>query len=73
MITRRQRFVPGFEVLIGNLRANSATSALAALWFVPQMSHSDLQKGHSKAHDAHYALVNFLGIFATVEDKGSLG
>ncbi len=37
------------------------------------MSHSDLQKGRSKAHDAHYALVNFLSIFASVENKGSLG
>jgi hypothetical protein len=37
------------------------------------MSHSDLQKGRSKAHDTHYALVNFLSIFASVENKGSLG
>jgi hypothetical protein len=37
------------------------------------MSHSDLQKERSKARDAHYALAFFLGVFASVENKGSLG
>jgi len=37
------------------------------------MSHNDLQKRRSNAHDAHYALVNFLSIFASVENKGSPG
>ena len=37
------------------------------------MSHSDLQKGHCRAHDAHYALAFFLSVFVSVENKGSLG
>jgi len=37
------------------------------------MSHSDLQKGHAKARDAHHALADFLSIFASVENKGSVG
>ncbi len=37
------------------------------------MSHSDLQKGHCRAHDAHYALAFFLGVFVSVENKGLLG
>jgi len=37
------------------------------------MSHSDLQKGHSKARDAQHALAIFLGVFVSVENKGLLG
>jgi hypothetical protein len=37
------------------------------------MSHSDLQKGHRRAHDAHYALPIFRSVFASVENKGLLG
>jgi hypothetical protein len=37
------------------------------------MSHNDLQKGHRRAHDAHYALAFFRGVFVSVENKGSLG
>ncbi len=37
------------------------------------MSHNDLQKGHSTAHDAQHALAAFLSVFASVENKGSLG
>jgi hypothetical protein len=40
---------------------------------IPQMSHSDLQKEHRRAHDAHYALAFFLGVFVSVENKGLLG
>jgi hypothetical protein len=40
---------------------------------VPQMSHNDLQKGRSKAHDAHYALAFSPSVFASVENKRSLG
>ena len=37
------------------------------------MSHSHMQKGRARAHHAHCALAFFLGIFASVENKGSLG
>jgi len=32
-----------------------------------------MQKGRARAHHAHCALAFFLGIFASVENKGSVG
>jgi hypothetical protein len=37
------------------------------------MSHNDPQKGRSKAHQAHHALANSLGVIVSVENKGLLG